>query len=216
MKANRFLSFGSLLLVPLALIVLTAGSAMAQPPLTLPAPTVDNNFGRLSWYFNVTNFGGNTSFGLFGQANNRNASGYGFGVFGYGGVNGVYGGAFQSLIGGTNRNVGVWGLGANATGGTAANRLNIGLEVGANQFGVSGLYGWAIQVDSGDVELGGSGGPNNTTYVHNLVIDGAVNGIIGANQFTQNTTGSTVNTAASTAASVLTCAVKHVRRNKAQ
>ena len=121
-----------------------------------------------------TQFGSNTYFGVYGQANSVS----GFGIFGVGGINGARGGAFWATQPGVNTNIGLWGLGVNTLGGNASyfGRPNIGLEVGSNDSSLSGLYGWAVRVDSGDVELGGNGGPLNTTYVNNLNISGSVSG----------------------------------------
>lgn len=218
MKANRFLSTVMRFGVLAAIFVWLSGVSLAQ---TMPlSPGANTQFGRLSWYPSLTNFDGSFSgqlaFGVYGQANNNttmaNPNGhgnYGFGLFGYTGANGLFGGAAHSVVTGVARNVGFWALAANAGAGTNLAHtpadtgiagVAIGLEVGAGGGAgtTNGHVGLAIQVDSGDVQLAAG---TNTTSVYNLTVYGAFNGPSN-NFYTQTTTGAAVTSLPGTTAVV--------------
>jgi hypothetical protein len=204
MEATRFRTIGSWLAVFGTLVVLMAQTSFAQV-VALPISANSNTqFGRLSWYANLTTlmganftFTGNTAFGVYGQTNTAQ----GFGIFGSSQVNGGYGGAAMSHTGGGAINRGFWALASNKdpSNQTASTYRSIALELGANEFALTGYSGLAILVDSGDVKLGTL---SNTTYVNNLTITGTVVGLTGNNRFTQANTGDKVIIDSSTAAAV--------------
>ena len=205
MKATRFQSTALRFGVMAALVIFVSGVSLAQVAMPV-APGANTQFGRLSWYASMTNFDNkiagpnNIAFGVYGQANDistANPSGHGsklgFGIFGYTGHNGLFGGAAHSMVDGAGRNTGFWALASNPTSPllshTAAdttNTLAVGLEVGAQA-----NRGLAIMVDSGDVWLAA---PGNTTTVQNLVVNGTFSG---GNNYAQALSTATVTTRSS-------------------